>query len=462
MIPRKPECDTENQGDLFRIELVDLVNMAHPLVVLAGKVPWNEFDEAFTPLYCPDNGRCGVPTRLMVGLHYLKHTYGLSDEDTVERWVENPYWQYFCGSKWFEHELPIEPSTMTRWRNKVGEAGMEKMLEGTIKAGLKSGMIKESSFKKVNVDTTVQEKAVSYPTDAKLYNRMREKLACEAHENGVALRQSYKRLGKRSLVMVSRYIHARQMKRAKKELKKLKNYLGCVVRDIERKIDPAFGGAKAAELEELLAMAHRLLEQKRDDSNKLYSIHAPETECISKGKAHKKYEFGVKVGVVTTSRDNFVIGVKALHGNPYDGHTLSECVEQAERISGIKLDGEIFVDRGYRKHDYTGQAKVHVVGKGLKQALPALRRWLRRRSAIEPLIGHMKNDGCLGRNYLAGVEGDKINVILCGCGQNLRKLLSHYFFSRFVLSITLSFSKKEPALHFPISRNKRSLSHLLN
>ena len=426
MIPQKTQCDTELQGDLFRVELIDLVDKRHSLALLADQIPWGDFDEAFEPLYCPDNGRCGIPTRLMVGLHYLKHAYDLSDEETVARWVENPYWQYFCGSKWFEYDLPVDPSSMTNWRKKIGEAGAEEMLAGTIKAGLKSGVIKKSSFKKVNVDTTVQEKAVTFPTDAKLYNRMREKLMKAAKENDVPLRQSYVRLGKRSLLMVSRYMHARQAKRAKRELKKLRNYLGRVARDIERKISG--DAAKEALFDELLAMAHRLFNQKRNDKNKLYSIHAPETECISRGKAHKKYEFGVKVGVVTTSGDNFVIGMKALHGNPYDGHTLAACVEQACRLTGKELDGEVFVDRGYRKHDYEGPAKVHVVGKGIKRAKRSHRKWLKRRSAIEPLIGHMKTDGKLGRNYLAGIEGDKVNAVLCGCGQNFRKLLAEVSF----------------------------------
>lgn len=426
MIPPKTKCDTELQGDLFQVELIDLVDMRHPLVILAGQIPWNDFDEAFQPLYCPDNGRCGIPTRLMVGLHYLKHTYDLSDEETVKRWVENPYWQYFCGSKWFEYELPIDPSSMTYWRKKIGEGGAEEMIAGTIKAGLKSGVIKKSSFKKVNVDTTVQEKAITYPTDAKLYNRMRDKLAKAAKKNDVSLRQNYVRIGKKSLLMVSRYMHARQAKRAKRELKKLRNYLGRVTRDIERKISG--DAAKEAVFEKMLAMAHRLYNQKRNDKNKLYSIHAPEVECISKGKAHKKYEFGVKVGVVTTSRDNFVIGMKALHGNPYDGHTLAACIEQACRLTGKELDGEAFVDRGYRKHDYEGPATVHIVGKGIKRAKRSLREWLKRRSAIEPVIGHMKTDGKLGRNYLAGIEGDEVNAVLCGCGQNMRKLLSNISF----------------------------------
>lgn len=433
MLPKKPQSETEKQGELFRIELVDLVNRNHPLVILSEQIPWDDFDAAFEPLYCPDNGRSGIATRLMVGLHYLKHTYGLSDEETVHNWTENPYWQYFCGSKWFEYRLPIDPSTMTRWRKKIGEAGAEEMLAGTIKAGLKGGVIKQSSFAKVNVDTTVQPKAVTYPTDAKLYYKMREKLVKAAKVHDIMLRQNYVRLGKRSLIMVGRYSHARQMKRARREIKKLKNYLGRVVRDIERKTR---GDAqKEAVFAEMIAMAYRILAQERTTKNKLYSIHAPETECIAKGKANKKYEFGAKVGVVTTSRDNFVIGMMALHGNPYDGHTLEQCVEQANRILGMELNGDIFVDRGYRKHDYKGDATVHIVGRGFKKLVWSVRRWYKRRAAIEPLIGHMKNDGHLDRNYLKGIEGDKINAVMCGCGQNMRKLLRRLSFLRFFWSV---------------------------
>jgi len=179
-----------------------------------------------------------------------------------------------------------------------------------------------------------------------------------------------------------------------------------------------------------MEMANRLLLQKRSDSGKLYSLHAPEVECISKGKAHKKYEFGCKVGVAATSKDNFVVGVQAFHGNPYDGHTLNGSVSQAERLGKFKAK-EIYVDMGYRKHDYEGEAVVHVARRGLRKVKHSLRKWLKRRSAIEPVIGHMKNDGRLGRNYLLGEEGDRMNAILCGAGHNMRKLLAAFLFFLF-------------------------------
>jgi len=314
---------------------------------------------------------------------------------------------------------------MTRWRDRVKSEGMEKLLEETIRAGLKLKVISKRSFKHLNVDTTVQEKAITYPTDAKLCHRMRERLVKEARDNGVELRQSYKRLSPVALLKQSRYSHARQGKRAMKEVKKVKNYLGRVIRDIERKTG---GNDRLANIfSDSLGVANRLFNQKRNDKNKLYSLWAPEVECIAKGKAHKKYEFGCKVGLVSTSKDNYIVGVQAFHGSPYDGHTLTESISQAERLTGLEA-GDIFVDRGYRGHQYDGSGKIHVVGSSRKKLTRSLRKWFKRRSAIEPLIGHVKNDGRMGRNYLKGVEGDRINAILSGCGYNLRKILRDLLF----------------------------------
>ncbi len=410
----------DRQGELYSVQLDFLCNETHPLFRLSQVIEWPEFDQAFGQLYSEGQGRPAKPTRLMVGLHYLKHAFDLSDEEVVAQWVENPYWQYFCGEEYFCHEFSIDPSLMTKWRNRLKSAGLEKLLESTIVAGLKTKVLKRTSLSRLNVDTTVQEKAVSFPTDAKLYHRMRIKLVSEAKACGVELRQSYTRKSKQSIVMQSRYAHARQMKRSRKELRKLKTYLGRVTRDIERKVS---GNTVLKDrFAPLLEMGHRLLLQKRTDSGKLYSLHAPEVECIAKGKAHKRYEFGCKVSIATTSKDNFVVGAQAIHGNPYDGHTLNEAVAQAERL-GDFTPKEIFVDRGYRGHNYEGPAKVHLARRGLRKVKPSLRRWLKRRSAIEPVIGHMKNDGRLGRNYLLGREGDRINAILCGAGHNIRKLL---------------------------------------
>jgi len=302
---------------------------------------------------------------------------------------------------------------------------MEKLLEETITTGLEIGVLKKISMNKLNVDTTVQEKAISFPTDSKLYHRMREKLVELSKEHGVILRQSYKYKSKYAYYWRGRYTSCRQMKRANKQQRSLKTYLGRVVRDIERKV----GGSEVLQgvFSESLSLARRILSQKRQDKNKVYSIHAPEVECIAKGKAHKKYEFGCKVSVVATSKECFIMGMKAYHGNPYDGHTLDDAVLQAESITGFKAK-EIYVDRGYRGHNYKGEAEVRIAGRGRKRLKASVRKWLKRRSAIEAVIGHAKTDGRLGRNYLLGREGDKINAILSGCGYNIRKLLKGLLF----------------------------------
>ena len=421
MKPRS-SSNTDPQGDLFKVELEAIINLDYPLVKLASQIDWPFFERALGEHFCEHNGAPAKPVRLMVGLHYLKHTYNLSDEQTVLRWVENPYWQHFCGEKWFQHAPPIDPSSMTRWRKLIGEQGAETLLAESIATGLKTQTIKPASLDKVNVDTTVQEKAVTFPTDARLYYKMREKLVRLAEFGQIKLRQSYRRVARRALIMVGRYGRARRKKLMLRETRRLKSYLRKVTADVMRKIGENQGLQTMCF--ETLMDAVRLMEQKNiPGCRKLYSVHAPEVECNGKGKAHKKYEFGCKVSLVATSKEGFVIGAQALHGNPYDGHTLRDALRQADSLAGRELTGDVFVDLGYRGHDYEGPARVNVVGRKLKGIPKALARWMKRRAAIEPTIGHMKNDGRLGRNFLLGKLGDKLNALLCACGHNLRLML---------------------------------------
>ena len=335
-------------------------------------------------------------------------------------WVENPYWQYFCGETYFQHVPPIDPSSLTRFRQRIGESGCEKILQVTISAGVQSRTVKASDFKRVTVDTTVQEKAVSYPTDSKLLNRSRERLVRLCRQQGLVLRQSYARKGPRALQQANRYGHARQYKRLRREVKRLHTYLGRVVRDIGRKT--AGKAAQQAVFAEELALAERLLAQQKEDTNKLYSLHAPEVECISKGKVAKRYEFGVKASIATTNKSNFVVGGMAVPGSPYDGHTLKNALEQVRRVTGSVID-EAFVDKGYRGHDET-ETTVYISGQKRGINTRRLKRSLKRRQAIEPVIGHLKSDGRLGRNFLKGTEGDQVNVLLSCAGHNLRLILN--------------------------------------
>jgi IS5 family transposase len=413
----KNKDKSADQGLLFNTYLKDIISHSHPLARLADAIDWASFDDGLEECFCHDNGRPSLPTRLMVGLHYLKYTYDLSDEGVLAQWIENPYWQYFTGNTFFEHEFPIDSSSMSNWRKYLKTSGAEKMLEESIKTGLKAGFIKKIELKRVNVDTTVQEKDIRYPTDSRLYHRMLEKLVSQAKNEGINLRQTYERVSVKALHKQSSYARANQFKRARKQCKKLKTYLGRVIRDIDRK-----KSGSSPDLEELLVLGKRILEQKKNDKNKLYSIHEPHVECISKGKVHKKYEFGCKVSYVTSSKANWVLGAKAIHGNPYDGHTLKTALEQTSMLLGFEPEMAV-CDMGYRGHNYEGNSKILLVNRYRKRVPHSVRFWWKRRSAIEPVIGHMKNENGLNRNRLKGPFGDEMNAIFAGIGFNMRKLL---------------------------------------
>ncbi len=417
MKPQKIKRDP--QWGLFKIELNRIVNGQHPLVKLAHQIDWNAFDQKFKTHFA-DEGRPAIATRLMVALHYLKYTHDLSDEETVALWVENPYWQYFSGRQHFEHKLPIEPSSMTRWRKRIGVEGAEALLSQTITTAVKERYLKISQCQKVNVDTTVQTKDVRFPMDARLYDRMRERLVKTARAQGIVLRQSYERVGKQSLQRQQNYAHAQQGRRAAKETKRLKTMLGRVTRDIERK------ATEPCEiLKEQLMLANRLMQQQRDSKNKIYSIHKPQVQCIAKGKAHQRYEFGCKVGFSVTAKGNWIIGAQAFTDNPYDGHTLQKSLDQTERLTHIEIK-QATCDQGYRGHSVEN-TKVLIVPRQKNKASRAIRNWWRRRNAIEPIIGHQKSDHRLNRNPLAGALGDQLNVVFSACGFNIKKLLRAFW-----------------------------------
>lgn len=407
-------------NDMFRQRLDELVNLQHPLARLAQYIDWPVFEEKWAGHFPSSRGRPATSTRLIAGLLYLQHTFALSDEDVVWGWVENPYWQLFCGETWFQHKPPIDPSSLTRWRKRIGEEGLEWMLTQTIKAAESTKVVKPQSFEKVIVDSTVQEKAIAHPTDSKLLERARQQLVQLAVEAGLTLRQNYNRAAPRLAVQVGRYAHAKQFKRMRGSLKKLKTIVGRVWRDVERQLDQAPEALKQRGCE-LLAKVERLLTQKQRDKNKLYSLHAPEAECIAKGKTRQPYEFGVKVSIATTHNEGLVVGMRSMPGNPYDGHTLYETLEQVAILTEHQPK-EVFVDLGYRGADVQAGTKVYH-HKLKRDITERLRRDIRRRSAIEPAIGHMKNDGRLRRNWLKGVAGDAYNALLCGCGHNLRMIL---------------------------------------
>ncbi len=432
MTPKKSERDTQDTN-LFQSRLDQILSKSHPLYQLSMEINWSIFEEEFGKLYNEINGRPGLPTRLLVGLHYLKYTYNYSDEGVVEQFLENPYWQFFCGFEYFQHVIPCNPSSLTRWRKRIGEDRFEIFLKETISLGLRKDIINKNEFHKVNADTTVQEKAIAYPTDSRLNFKMIRRMVKIAKKYGIELRQSYKRKSKIAFVSQSRYARAGQFKRSARESKKLRIYMGRIMRDIGRKIENPNG-----EIKDILDKANILFNQKKGDKNKLYSIHAPEVECIQKGKVHKKFEFGCKVSFVTTSKNNWIVSARSFPGNPYDGHTLKESIEQMGRVSDT-LPKDIYVDMGYKgKIPLPENIEIHLSRSKKKKITPWERIWLRRRNAIEPIFAHAKHYHRMNRNHLLGKEGDRVNAILSAVGCNFRKLiLAFYFYLKLIGEKTL-------------------------
>jgi transposase, IS5 family len=299
-------------------------------------------------------------------------------------------------------------------------------VQESLAVAVKTKAARPADFSRVIVDTTVQEKAVAFPTDAKLMHRAREKLVRLAKQRGVSLRQSYGRVGKHALIAHQRYAHAKQFNRANRALKTLRTMLGRVIRDIGRQI--AGNPALEAAFGPLMARARTVSAQRqRERGRKLYSLHAPEVECIGKGKARKPYEFGVKVSVATplhrSAGGQFVAHVATLPGNPYDGHTLAAVIPAIEASTGATIK-RILADRGYRGHNAPPSHSFRVFIQGQKRHVTdAIKRELRRRSAVEPVIGHLKADHRMNRNQLAGRHGDAANAVLAAAGYNFRILL---------------------------------------
>src|SRR6201985_136072 len=395
----KPRDD--RQKDLLLPALDQIIGMGHPLVRLAALIDWGFLDDRFGSVCQTGPGEAGLPTRLVTGLFILKHMHNLSDEVLCARWIENPYYQYFCGELSFCHRLPFDRSSVTRWRQRLGEGnlrgrrhgkmGGEDQLVALIQESLsvahKTGAIGAQDLERVVVDTTVQPKAVAHPTDARLMHRAIIKLVGLAKRNRLPLRQSYLRLAKRAAIMVGRYTHAHQFKRARRQLKFLRTRLGRIIRDIRRKING--DTVLEARFGPLLGLAQQVRSQDQHQRGpKVYALHAPEVECIGKGKARVPYEFGCKVSILTPDTSpkggQFVLHAKALHGNPFDGHTLGPVITDMEQLTGVEAR-RIHVDKGYRGHNHQHRFRVWISGQ-VRRVTASIRREMKRRAAIEPVI----------------------------------------------------------------------------
>jgi len=419
MKPKNPSEGEQSPLQLFQARLDSQLHPDHPLFILADLIDWDRFDQAYAPLFCPDHGAPALPTRLMVGLEYLKYTYNLSDEELVARWLENPYWQYFCGEVYFRTDLPLHYTSLGKWRLRLGPEKLKLVLEETIRVAKEKKYVNDKDLSRVIVDTTVQEKNITFPTDSKLLSRAIIKLATFAKHHEIKLRQSYTRQAKQTARNASAYGAARQFGRLHRCVRDLKNWLGRVLRDIDRNRGNT---VLSTNFTTLMETAKKLLSQERKTPKKVYSLHESGVQCIGKGKDRIRYEFGNKAAVVATNRHNWIVNVEDLADNPYDGHTLSTSISGAEKITKVSVT-EAAVDKGYRGHDYKGPAAIRIAGSSHSGLSWSERKRKRRRSAIEPVIGHLKSDHRLDRCFLKGRTGDVLNLIGSAAGFNIRKLL---------------------------------------
>lgn len=411
------ESKRNNQIGFFS-SLEDQLDQRHPLVMLSEKIRWQLFEESFSKHYSTNNGRPSKPIRLMCGLLILKHLRNLSDESLVMHWSENVYYQYFCGEQYFQCKEPCAATELIAFRQRIGEEGVELLLKESIRINKEEDKDGDEIGAVVSIDTTVQEKNITYPTDDKLYKKIIKKCWKISEVERIDLRQSYRRtvkkLGYAQRLNRTKYGY----KKARKANKKIKIIAGRLVRELARKLSLEKLGYYLKELK----LYQRVLSQQRSDTNKIYSLHEPDVKCYTKGKEHKKYEFGSKVSIVVDQQSGVILGAINFTENIHDSKTVPEVLEQVYRLHGEKPK-EAYVDRGYRGITQYEQTKI-CVPKPSKTINKAARRKHSRRSAIEPKIGHLKSDHRLRVNFLKGIIGDQMNIILAACAMNFKRVIN--------------------------------------
>ncbi len=397
--------------------LEDQLNQKHPLYLLANLIQWERFEIAFAPLYCADNGRPAKPIRLMVSLVILKNLRNLSDENLVEQWSENLYYQYFSGEHQFQCNIPCVPTELIAFRKRIGESGLELILQESIRINKPPDDDKDLPVC-ISVDTTVQEKNITYPTDDKQYKKIIKSCWKIVDKESIDLRQSYIRVVKK-LSQTQRFKNTKNgSKAARKANKKIKIIAGRLIRDIAYKLPLSRLGVYLPTLK----LYQRVISQKRSDSNKIYSLHEPDVKCFSKGKEHKKFEFGSKVSVAIEQGTGIILGALNFTENIHDSKTIPEVLEQVERLTG-KQAKEVYVDRGYKGASVYKESKIFIP-KPDKNITKEQRKKHSKRAAIEPSIGHLKRDYRLCRNYLKGIIGDNMNILLAAIGMNFKRVIN--------------------------------------
>lgn len=411
----KKEKTTSQLG--FYSTFEEQLSHQHPLYILANKIDWKLFEEAFKKHYS-DEGRPAKPIRLMVALLMLKHIRNLSDESVVEQWMENVYYQYFSGEASYACGVPCEASELVHFRNRIGEEGVELILKESIRVNGD-----DADDCNVSVDTTVQEKNITFPTDDKLYKKIIKKCWAISEKEGLPVRQSYTRTLKKLSFDQRFRNHPKNKAKARKADRKVKTIAGRLVRELERNL------CAESKYQMDIALFKKVLSQKRNDSGKIYSLHEPKVQCISKGKEHKKYEFGNKVSVVHTQNTGVIVGALGFR-NEYDGHTLEKTLEQTIRLTG-SAPNTATVDRGYKGRSRIEETLIQIPKPFNTKTTSAykqqkLKRSFKRRAAIEPIISHLKADHRLGRNFYKGIFGDNINVMLSAAAFNFKRMMNKW------------------------------------
>ncbi|MDX2135417.1 MAG: IS5 family transposase [Saprospiraceae bacterium] len=412
----KGKLPDQKQTSLFEPNLHQIVNPAHELVLLAEKIEWEYFDREFSSHYS-HTGKPSVPVRVMVSLLLLKHMYDLGDETVMVAWVQNPYFQYFSGMNTFQWKAPCDPSDLVHFRKRIGSEGVEKIFQYSVKMHGD-----EARQDQIMVDTTVQETNITFPTDTKLQVKIIRSCVKIADKSGVKLRQRYPRKVKELLLHLRFSRHPRRRRKANSAKRHIKTIAGRLVRELNRKLSED----KKLKYASLLRLFEQQLAQKKKDTGKIYSFHAPHSYCIAKGKEHKPYEFGTKVSIGSTLHTGIIVSAFCLNENDYDGHTLPTVLEQTQRLLDHQAK-EIIVDRGYRGVQTIGDTKILTPNSGVKiqseYQRRKLRKLFRRRAAIEPLIGHLKSDHRMQRSFYKGFKGDQINVLLASAAWNMKKFM---------------------------------------
>jgi IS5 family transposase len=426
------------QLEIFKTVLTSFIHPEHELCLLAKKIDWKGLEEEFAPLY-GKVGRPSVPIRTIVGLLLLKQMYNLGDETVVERYLENPYWQHFCGEVYFQYKLPFDPSDFVHFRHRIGPEGMKRIFKQSIDLFDKDFIRRE--VREVRVDTTVQEKNITFPTDRKLTEKVIEHCKRIAKKEDIKLTRTFGREIKKLKYQLRFARKPKNMKRHKKAQTRLHRIAFKIYQDLVKQLNPISNS-----YQQELDVLYRVLTQQRDDTNKVYSVHEPEVLCISKGKEHKQYEFGNKSSFAYTKVTGIIVGAMAIEGNIYDGRTLKPQLEQVTELTEGKIKKAI-VDKGYKVKGGIPGIDI-VMPKMLKRESYYLKKKreerCRSRAGIEGLISHLKHDHRMIRNYLSGTAGDQTNTLLAAAAYNMKKwmrlkqqeilnLILRWFFQRLIL-----------------------------